>query len=137
MKLKAAPARHFHFVEWLGDCGPLSCEFSMNEDREAQALFEEDPKHMLTLGKVGDGQGAIKSKPAGVVCLYTCTTVKASFYEGETVVLEEVPNKGSIFEGWSGGGCSGTGTCTVTMTEARNVVADFGPDVELIVIGSP
>ncbi|HEX7245473.1 MAG TPA: hypothetical protein VF245_07915 [Solirubrobacterales bacterium] len=126
--LKQTPAKHSHFVEWLGDCtGSGPCELTMDKDHDVEALFAADPKHTLTLTKVGDGRGAIKSKPAGIVCSYTCTASKASFYEDETVVLEAVANKGDTFEGWSGGGCSGVGACTVTMTEAREVVADFGP----------
>ena len=42
---------------------------------------------------------------------------------------------GSTFTGWSGA-CTGTGTCTVSMTQARNVVATFNgpaPPVQLIV----
>jgi hypothetical protein len=31
----------------------------------------------------------------------------------------------STFAGWSGEGCSGTGTCQITMTQARNVTATF------------
>jgi hypothetical protein len=29
------------------------------------------------------------------------------------------------FTGWSGGGCTGTGACTVTMTSAKMVSASF------------
>ena len=32
---------------------------------------------------------------------------------------------GSTFNGWSGGGCSGTGTCSVTMSAATTVTATF------------
>ena len=42
------------------------------------------------------------------------------------MTLTATPNAGSTFLGWTGEGCSGTGTCTVTMTQARNVVATFG-----------
>lgn len=137
VKLKQAPASHFHFVEWLGDCtGPGPCELLMDEDHEVEALFAEDPKHTLTLNKVGDGQGLVKSYPSGVLCSYTCSMTAAEFYDGATVVLE-VPKvgKGSTFEGWYDGGCSGTGPCTVTMTEATKVVAEFGPTFEGLYFG--
>ena len=130
--VKETPAKHFHFVEWLGDCaGAGPCELLMDEDHGVEALFAEDPKHTLTLTKVGDGQGLVKSYPSGVLCSYTCSMTAAEFYDGAAVVLE-VPKvgKGSTFEGWYGGGCSGTGTCTVTVTEATSVVAEFGPTFE-------
>ena len=38
---------------------------------------------------------------------------------GVPVTLSPYPNVGSHFTGWSGGGCSGTGTCTVTLTGAN------------------
>jgi hypothetical protein len=131
VKLTQVPAKHFHFVEWLGGCtGSGPCELLMGEDHEVEALFAEDPKHTLTLTKAGDGLGVVKSKPAGIACLYTCTSSKAHFYGGEAVVLEAVPGKGSTFEGWYGDGCSGTGACAITMNQAREVGAQFGPPFE-------
>jgi hypothetical protein len=45
---------------------------------------------------------------------------------GSTTILSAVAAPGSIFTGWSGAGCSGTGTCTVTISGANaNVVANF------------
>src|SRR5262249_50903288 len=34
---------------------------------------------------------------------------------------------GSVFSGWTGGGCSGTGTCTVTLNSNTTVTATFSP----------
>jgi hypothetical protein len=42
------------------------------------------------------------------------------------VTLTATAGPGSTFAGWSGGGCSGTGTCVVTVTSATTVTADFG-----------
>jgi hypothetical protein len=41
------------------------------------------------------------------------------------VTLTATPETGSVFSGWSGGGCSGTGTCTVTMSSEKAVSATF------------
>ena len=41
------------------------------------------------------------------------------------IVLTANANPGSTFIGWTGGGCSGTGTCTVTMSAAQSVTATF------------
>ncbi len=49
------------------------------------------------------------SSPAGVVYGGTCT---APFAHGTVVTLTATPAANSIFGGWSGGGCSGTGTRT-------------------------
>jgi virginiamycin B lyase len=128
VKLNQVPSKHFHFVEWLGDCtGSGLCEVTMSEGHEVEALFAEDPKHSLSLTKDGDGEGTVKSLPAGVNCGANCSWTNASFYEGEVVTLTATPSKVSTFEGWSGS-CSGTGmTCTVTMSEAKSAEAKFGP----------
>ena len=41
------------------------------------------------------------------------------------MTLTAVADSGSDFSGWSGEGCSGTGTCQVTMDAARSVTATF------------
>jgi hypothetical protein len=41
------------------------------------------------------------------------------------VTLTTSPAKGSTFTGWSGGGCSGTGTCQLTMSADQAVTATF------------
>jgi hypothetical protein len=98
----------------------------MGEDHEVGAFFAEDPKFSLSLAKAGSGQGIVKSHPAGILCSYACSALTASFFEGEEVLLEvSKVGKGSTFAGWSGGGCSGTGTCTVSMDGAKEVTASF------------
>jgi hypothetical protein len=125
--LKQTPAKHFHFVEWLGDCsGASTCQVTMGEDHDVSAEFAEDPKHLLTLTKSGGGAGTVKSSVAGINCGATCATTKAAYYQGEIVELTATPGKGSAFKGWSGAGCSGTGTCSVTISEAKEVTAEFG-----------
>jgi hypothetical protein len=41
------------------------------------------------------------------------------------VTLSATADAGSTFTGWSGGGCSGAGACTVTMDGAKSVTATF------------
>ncbi len=98
----------------------------MGEDHDVSALFAEDPKHLLTLTKAGGGAGTVKSSVAGINCGATCSSTSAAYYQGEVVELTATPGKGSAFKGWSGAGCSGTGTCSVTISEAREVTAEFG-----------
>src|SRR2546428_1255953 len=60
--------------------------------------------------------------PGGIDCGATCS---ASFASGTSVTLTAAPASGSVFTGWSGAGCSGTGTCVVTMSAAQAVNASF------------
>ncbi len=46
----------------------------------------------------------------------------------DIVTLQARPNTGSVFTGWSGSGCAGTGICQVTMNAARSVTATFVAD---------
>ncbi len=76
----------------------------------------------LTVTKSGTGTGTVTSSPSGISCGPTCS---ASFANGTVVTLSAVPDAGATFTSWSGEGCSGTGTCIVTMTQARGATATF------------
>jgi len=70
----------------------------------------------------GTGSGTVTSNPAGIDCDPDCIE---SFGLDEVVTLIATPATGSTFSGWAGEGCSGTGTCEVTMDAARSVTATF------------
>ena len=76
----------------------------------------------LTVSKSGTGGGTVTSQPTGINCGATCS----AFYEmGTPVTLTAGSAAGSTFMGWSGGGCSGVGTCQVTLNSATSVTASF------------
>jgi hypothetical protein len=76
----------------------------------------------LTISKSGEGSGTITSNPIGLSCGSTCT---ASFSTDSPVTLSANPASDSIFSGWSGGGCSGTSSCTLTLSSSASVSANF------------
>ena len=76
----------------------------------------------LTVTSGGSGGGVVTSDPVGIECGSTC---QYGFEPGTEVTLTAQPDRGSRFSGWSGAGCSGTGPCEVTMSEARLVNATF------------
>ena len=77
------------------------------------------PKLSVTLA--GNGSGSVTSNPSGINCGSTCS---ANFSSGTAVTLTASPASGSTFGGWSGA-CSGTSTCSVTMSANHNVTATF------------
>src|SRR5262249_39179826 len=81
------------------------------------------PIYNLTVTTAGTGSGTVTSSPAGINCRPTCSHAYAT---GTSVTLSETPASGSVFSGWTGA-CSGTGGCTVTMSQARSVTATFTP----------
>ncbi len=77
--------------------------------------------YTLAVAKTGAGSGTVTSSPAGITCGSDCTE---SYASGTSVTLATTPGNRSTFAGWSGA-CSGTGTCTVSLTEAKSVTANF------------
>jgi hypothetical protein len=78
---------------------------------------------VLTVVRQGLGSGTVTSSPAGIDCGSACS---AAFNANTTVTLTATPGLGSTFQGWTGGGCSGTGACTVTLAASTTVTARFG-----------
>jgi hypothetical protein len=77
--------------------------------------------HTLSVTRTGAGKGTVTSNDAGISCGGDCSQTYPS---GTSVTLTATPAPGSNFAGWSGP-CSGTGQCTVTMSESRSVMAAF------------
>ena len=75
--------------------------------------------YLLTVSE--RGKGTVRSSPEGIACGNTCN---ASFPAGSIVNLAATPGKNFVLAGW-GGACSGTGTCSVTMSQAQRVSATF------------
>ena len=114
------------FSGWTG-CDSVSgnrCTVDVTADKGVSATFtvSRPPTHTLSVSKAGDGSGSVTSSPAGIGCGATCS---ALFSEGTSVTLSAVPDAGSSFAGWSGGGCSGTSTCTVGLGSDASVTATF------------
>src|SRR4029079_17233718 len=76
------------------------------------------PSYLLSVSRAGSGSGTVTSSPAGIACGAVCSS---SYNSGMAVTLTASAASGSVFAGWSGGGCSGTGACTVTMSGAQSV----------------
>ena len=78
--------------------------------------------YTITVQKSGSGSGTVTSSPAGINCGSDCNE---TYNSGTGVTLTAAAASGSTFQGWSGGGCSGTGTCMVTMDASKTVTATF------------
>jgi hypothetical protein len=120
--LTATNGEYSEFEGWSGDCtGTGTCTVTMDQAKNVTATFRHDT-FPLTVTFAGDGFGTISSEPIGFVnCSFNCFT---AFDVGTEVYLMAHPGMNNEFEGWSGD-CTGTGTCTVTMDQAKNVTATF------------
>ncbi len=131
--LTATPDSGSIFGGWFGgDCtGTSTCMVTMDTAKSVTAIFintQTSNQNILTVTKGGLGTGVITSNPTGINCGATGTTGAACFAlfaAGTSVTLTAKPNSGSSFAGWSGGGCTGKSTCTVTMNTSKSVTAIF------------
>jgi len=115
------------FAGWSGGgcSGTSPCTVTVNANTTVTATFNTVPvqqQFTLTVTKSGTGNGSISSSPAGISCGSTCSAV---FNSGTVVTLTANPVGSSAFLGWSGGGCSGTGSCIVTLNADTTVTATF------------
>src|SRR5438093_518215 len=91
---------------------------ALRDDDRAGVTFAY-PAPTLTVQRIGSG--TVTSNPAGIACGSDCTE---SYAPGTAVTLMAAPAAGSAFGGWSGA-CSGTGTCSVTLSASTSVTASF------------
>jgi ELWxxDGT repeat protein len=88
------------------------------------------PPYDLTISKSGNGTGTVASGtivPPGpaINCGPSCNGVVVTYHPDSQVTLSATAASESVFAGWSGGGCTGTGFCTVTMDAHKTVTATF------------
>jgi uncharacterized repeat protein (TIGR02543 family) len=131
--LTATPTTGSRFTGWGGDCtGTGACIVTMTQAHNVMATFTLQT-FALTVTKEGAGTGTVTSSPTGIDCGSTCS---ARYTYGSSVTLTPTPTAGWTFTGWSGN-CTGTGVCTVTMTQARTVTATFQDTTPPAVAHSP
>lgn len=126
--LSATPGALSGFTSWSVDGQPGACPgngdctVTLSADTTVHATFTQTEEN-LTVAKEGGGTGTVTSNPAGIDCGSTCGPV--AFSLGGSVTLQASADSGSVFSGWSGGGCSGTADCVVTLNAATTVHATF------------
>jgi YVTN family beta-propeller protein len=76
----------------------------------------------ITVIPTGTGSGTVTSYPPGINCGSDCAE---AYSDGQTITLTASADGGSVFAGWSGGGCSGINPCVITLTADVTVTATF------------
>ncbi|MCA9973398.1 MAG: right-handed parallel beta-helix repeat-containing protein [Anaerolineales bacterium] len=94
----------------------------------SQPPIAEDAQFTLAISLVGTGQGTVLAAAetytgtATTTCMADCSR---PYYDNTVVNLAATAVSGSVFVGWSGAGCGGSGTCQVDMTADQAVTAMF------------
>lgn len=113
---------------WSGECHRIAgveCEVEMDVNRKVTVTFDSTAEYTLAVEVVGTGSGTVTGLPGSIDCGSVCSDV---FRAGTEVTLTATPASGSSFGGWTGGGCTAAGGCTVTMNRAKTVKATFETD---------
>ena len=93
----------------------------MDQAKTVTAKFTLN-QYTLVISKTGNGEGAVIADSGGISCGNVCSD---DYDFNSQVTLSAAAGSESYFSGWTGGGCSGTGDCTVAMDEAKTVTARF------------
>ena len=115
--------QYFVFSGWSGACsGTAECAPLVETAKSVTATFTR-VQWPLNVLFAGAGAGTVASSNGAINCTAACG---AGFAVGSTAVLTATPTANSVFTGWSGA-CTGTGSCSVRMTQAQTVTATFAP----------
>jgi len=99
----------------------LSCQPTGPNSTDSVTVRVDTPT-LYNLSIIKAGQGTVTSNIAGINCGASCS---ANYVENTTVILTAEPGSNRIFTGWSGGGCSGRGSCSVFINSPKTVYANF------------
>jgi hypothetical protein len=76
----------------------------------------------VSVSTFGSGSGTVWSSPAGIECGNDCVE---PYTRGTVVTLTPTAAEGSMFVGWIGGGCGGTGVCIFNVETDLSITARF------------
>jgi hypothetical protein len=122
------------YIGMVGDTG-LNQGFPRNSHH--YSLAANSATYKLALLKSGTGTGKVTG--TGIDCGKDCSE---SYNAGTSVALSVNADANSDFTNWSGGGCSGNGSCNVVMSSAKTVTAKFTlkpnlPDLAMLSVTAP
>jgi alpha-tubulin suppressor-like RCC1 family protein len=88
----------------------------------ASTLLSVRTMETLSVTKSGIGNGTVTSSPAGINCGAACS---GTYLDGTVVTLTATPGPLSVLVGWTGCDTVSGTSCTVTMSAAKSVNAEF------------
>ncbi len=101
---------------------PQSATVSTTPGQTVVQNFRLKPMIPVTISFTGAGSGTVSDATAGLSCGSSCQN---TFAWSTPLNLTATPLPYSLFTGWTGAGCTGTGSCSLTVTAPTTVVANF------------
>jgi len=140
--LSALRATHSKFLAWIGCPNVLSsneftaseCEVKMSAAQSVKAQFAAIPQQALKASVTGPG--GITSSPAGIACNSSGGTCAEQFdAEGpeSTAILVASP-PADYHVAWNGCDTATENECTVSMSAAKSVKAEFLPNLHSLAV---
>ncbi len=117
-------------ADMLGAARPTDGNDDGSSDCDSGAT-EAPTGRRLTVSTAGSGSGSVSTQPAGISCGPDCET---AFPLGSAVTVVASAAPGSVFSGWSGECESQTSVCDLSMSDRRQLVANFTLDVRSSVL---
>jgi len=150
VSVTSSPSAGSTFTNWVASGAAISCNgsvsvscgFATNSAGSIQAIYTLVSNN-LNITKAGTGTGTVAGVSSPVQTNIACgATCSRPYTYGTTVTLTATPDISSTFTGWSGGGCSGTGTCVASIngtvaTQPVDVTATFAIKTNTLTIVSP
>ena len=112
-----------------GGSGTRNGTLNINDDgacspQQLRLMGGDNGPFITTVSTTGSGSGNVTSNPSGIDCGSANNACSATYSNGTSVTLTAVPDRGSMFVGWSQA-CSGMQPCALNMAADRQVVATF------------
>jgi len=127
--LNTSPSGGSSFIGWSGACtGTGTCHLTVTANTYAIANFTAAlPVLTVTVA----GNGTVTSTDGFINCPGTCSHM---YPLNSNVTLNATAGSGDNFNGW-GGACSGTGSCSLTITQDVFVSAGFSQVLATVPVG--
>lgn len=93
----------------------------LNEQMALIYSPDSSTQKQLTV-RVDANMGSVVGNQSQINCPQNCF---GQYPTNSSVTLTASPQPGYLFDGWSGAGCNGTGSCVVSMTDHQSVKANF------------
>ncbi len=122
--LRAVAETGWTFKQWKGDLSGSSNPetITVDGDKSVTAVFEQEPASEFTITTSTEGAGLVEKDPD-----------KASYLEGEEVILRAVAETGWTFKQWKGDLSGSSNPETITVDGDKSVTAVFEQDLVIVI----